>query len=511
MSVFNVAKYDARVEVFSHNVTFTRVKPDLRRALVDFSRGLMSFSKSYKPNRGFVDIPNKVYAASNPGRTFFRFHRHQLEELMAYLERRGYKESRFEMVNEPPFRPVEVEFNSISGKEPRDYQIDTIEFFKSPGSCKVTTLQTGKGKSFILLNAIKQIGVRTLIAIPGKYVYKWKGDVLEEFDMKSRDLMVIRGAKALISAINLGLSGELTAKIIIITSTTLYNFYKAFEHNKGGDYPCHPNDLMRVLGVGLKAIDEVHENLHLNFKQDLYTHVDKTIVLSATLENDDRFIESMMELAYPHRCRFNALEYDKYIAVTAIEYTVDDLDRFKYMGKNKMYSHNVFEQSILADKDRSEAYFGMIQKLVDDQFAAKWLDGLKYLVFCSSIEMCTALAEYIRPFYSNWTVRRYTGDDPDEYLYESDLVITTLKSAGTAVDIPNLDSALLTVAVGSKQLNEQAKGRLRKIKLYPDRTPRYFYLVACNIPKHVEYHQRKVTSFTGRVLSHKTLSSKFRI
>jgi superfamily II DNA or RNA helicase len=392
-----------------------------------------------------------------------------------------------------------------------DYQRATIDFFKDSGHSKVTTLQTGKGKSLIFLHTILEMGKRTLLTIPGMYVYKWKGDILEELDMRSHDLMIIRGADALISAINLGKAGELKAKIIIVTSTTLYNFYKDHKNGEAEKYGCHPQDLMEVLGIGLKGCDEVHEKFHLNFIQDLYTNVAKTVSLSATLDTDDRFINDMLHLAFPPECRINALDYDKYIDVYAIEYGIENVDNLRYMGGNKMYSHTTFEQSILKTKKRTNAYLNMVQSIVDDRFIAVYEKGIKCAIYASSVEMCTALADYIAAIYPTLTVRRYVSEDPDEVLYESDVVVTTHLSAGTAVDIPNLDVVILTVALGSKQRNEQVKGRLRKHKVFTHRTPKFYYLYARDIDKHKEYHERKKENFRGKVLTHKELISTFKV
>ena len=57
------------------------------------------------------------------------------------------------------------------------------------------------------------------------------------------------------------------------------------------------------------------------------------------------------------------------------------------------------------------------------------------------------------------------------------------------MDIPQLTTAILTVAVNSSVSNIQGFGRLRPLK--DGRTPIFVYFVCTDVPKHIEYHERK--------------------
>ena len=57
---------------------------------------------------------------------------------------------------------------------------------------------------------------------------------------------------------------------------------------------------------------------------------------------------------------------------------------------------------------------------------------------------------------------------------------------------------LMTVAVGGIQLSEQILGRTRPIKLYPDEDPRFYYLTAANIPKHMDYDRAHIREFKDK-------------
>jgi len=373
------------------------------------------------------------------------------------------------------------------------------------------------------LKAAEAGGVLTAIVVPGKYVYKWGGDVQETLGLTEDEITVIRGSKSLIKTIQAAKDGTLDTKFIIISSTTLYNYYKAYE--KGWkvekvvdgvttvevvEYGCDPTELYQLLEVGLRIIDETHENFHLNFKQDLYAHLVKGIYLSATLVADDPFTNRMLEIAYPSYGRYTGTVYDKYIAVEALFYTIDKVNKFKCINRRKQYNHVLFEESIMKDRERLKAYCNMAYQIVKTDFLDGYEAGQRMLIFCATKELCTLMSEYLRGRITDIVVSRYIGEDANEILYESDLTVTTLKSAGTAVDIDGLKRVLMTTAVSSSQQNLQALGRLRRMKNWPDETPKFSYLVASNIPKHLEYHYRKVETFNGKAKNQKVLQTNFR-
>jgi len=353
---------------------------------------------------------------------------------------------------------------------------------------------------------------RTILVVPAKYITegKWIGDITKTLNVPREKLCVVKGSKAMRALIDLGLADALEYDFIIISATTMYNFYKAYEEGKLEEegYNCDPDELYTVTKTGLRVIDEVHENFHLNFTQDLYGHVAKTIYMSATLVSDNAFINSMLEVAYPVGERITP-DYDgKYIACTALTYRCNKVELLSHK-RRKMYSQMLFEASILKKKFRSEAYAEMIYDIVLNEYISIREPGQKMMIFADTIEMCTYLTSFIKPRLTDLTVNRFVGEDPDEYLYESDVIITTPKSAGTAVDIKGLKVTLLTSAIGSRQLNAQILGRLRKLRGFEDNVPRFFYLVCEDIDSHVKYHERKLATFSDKVKTHRTLQTAY--
>lgn len=503
-------KPEIRLDVYSHNVKVTRFSLRGMEALLAFCRSLAEYGLKMVGYKKFIRQMLRVYASATKDRKEFRFHRNSLDELIAHLKDWGYRDEQIKIVYHGLYVPKKAKFTMAKGLKPRDYQVPIIEYMAERNKVgkpdtKIITLQTGRGKTYCLLSALEKIGQRVALVIKGMYVEKWVKDVRDAFNLKPGELMVVRGSKDLRALIDLAKAGELEAKFIIITNKTLYNYLKHYERNKNKDkrYGCNPEDLYKTLEVGVRAIDEVHQDFHLNFRLDLYSNVPKTISLSATMVSDDNFMNRMYEIMFDPDIRFKDIAYDKYIAVKALFYRASNIRAIRYMGKRRNYSHVVFEQSLLGRPKLLQKYLDMIVEIIDISYKRKKEPGQKMLIFCATVDMCTVVAKYLKGLYKDLDVRRYVAEDNYEDLLEADISVSTIKSAGTAVDIPDLRVCLLTDALSSRQANEQTVGRLRRLKRWPDTTPEFLYLVCEDIPQHIRYHNHKETFLADKVLSHK--------
>jgi hypothetical protein len=213
----------------------------------------------------------------------------------------------------------------------------------------------------------------------------------------------------------------------------------------------------------------------------------------------------MQELMYPSSTRFNGLELDKYIEAVAYLYHIqpDRAYRTEEYGQST-YSHGAYEKSILKNREFTHHYFRMIKGIVDTTYMQSRKPGEKFAIFVSSIAMATALTNFLSEEYPKVDVRRYVEDDEYKNLLEAEIRITTVLSGGTAHDIPNLVGLLLTISIDSIQANIQVMGRLRKLE-----SQVYFYYMACmDIPKQMQFHERKAGMLAERAKSLKIVLSK---
>lgn len=508
---------EMRLDVYSHNVKVSGFTRPGKEVLLEYCRSLAQYGLTrvgHGRNSRFVNAMLRVYTAVTADRAEFRFHVHQLNDFLDHLAANGYPKHRLDIHFHLPKPGAAVAFKMNEKFVPKDYQVPVIDYMVSEGHSKVVTLQTGKGKTFCALSATVKLATRTMLVIKGMYVDKWIEDVKDALGLKPGELMTVRGSAHLKALIQLAQAGELEAKFIICTNKTMYNFLQTYEKFNGemADYGCSPAEFYETCGIGLRIFDEVHQDFHLNYRQDLYTHVPKTISLSATLVSDDPFMNKMYGIMFPQGMRFAGIAYHKYIAATALTYRFFEPNRVRYKSKGRgSYSHVELEEYLMKHKDMLQRYFQMIKHIADVTYIRKAVPGQKLLIFAATVDMCTLLREFLQKQYASYKVSRYVSEDEYENLLSSDITVSTVLSAGTAVDVPGLRIVLMTTALGSRQANDQALGRLRELKDWPDITPEFYYLVCLDIEQHLKYHDMKKENFADKVLSHNTLAMQFKI
>jgi len=359
----------------------------------------------------------------------------------------------------------------------------------------------------IASDAVIKLNYRLGILILPKYIDKWIGDVKDLTNVDDEDIYIVRGGNSLIDLME---EENPTYKIIIFSMRTVANYIKQYEETVF-TYPVEPGRLMEHLGIGTLLNDETHQEHHALFKASLYFEVRKLIGLSATLVSNQADVNAMYQILLPDKKRIsNLLEYEKYLNVKAINYRLEFTRGIQYQ-RQQGYSHNLYEQSIMRNNVLLRDYIDMILYYIAEGYISRRKQGEKLLIFAASIRMCTILRNYVSDVYKNLDVRRYVEDDPYENLMEGDIVITTVLSAGTAIDVANLITVIQTISISSLQSNLQAAGRLRKLK---DREVWYYYTYTRDIDKQYKMHKdrRQAIQHTTKeylnVEYHKTLKVK---
>jgi LAGLIDADG-like domain len=364
--------------------------------------------------------------------------------------------------------------------------------------------------TYLGLYSLRELGVRFALVIQGKYIDKWISDVEQAYGDEKGALMVVRGIPQLRAVMELAREKAFNARVLIISSKTMQMYLKYYEQYGVDDFlPVAPMDLYKHLGIGARLIDEVHQDFHCNFRQDLYTHIPLTISLSATLEPDQKFIESMYRIVWPVGTWAPEMEYHKFIAVKALFYRFKSLDGIKWLNFMRQYNHAEFEKSILKKPRVLSAYTDMIVDIVQKAFIEKMERGQRLIVFVGTVHMATILADLLANLHPHLLVNRYVSEDDYEDLLAADISVSTLQSAGTAVDIVNLRITLMTTALSSKQSNIQVLGRTRPLKDWPDVTPEFYFLTALDIDKQMQYANEKKDKLSGKVLSFQELRTDY--
>ena len=498
-----------RVELYSHHFTVYTTTPQLRAACADLTRGLVEWTFERVPGPGkprFERRPTRVFASATSDRSEMRFNINLLDTFKNYCVSNGIPADSIEWVTVPLYEPEPISLKWISPKQPYPDQIAPIEYLAQPldqpPNSRVVCAMMGSGKGLMAVQAFLRLGVRVAIVVRAQYLEKWAEELAEFLELKPGDLMVVQGTKAFVSMLNLALAGELQSKILLISNKGIQLYFKNYEHNHDtfdAMYPVRPEDFYRVLKVGVRLIDEVHLDFHLNFKQDTYAHVPVTMGLSATIDSDNPMLNRMYRLMWPINTRGPEMAYTPYIAVRCLWYSAHSPGQLRYTNFKKQYSHVEFENCIMRNRQMFKHYLKIPELVVRTKYVADHEPGQKMLIFCSTIAMCTEVVAHLKAQFPQFKIARYVGEDEWEQLHNNDIVVSTIQSAGTAVDIRNLRYTLMTVSLSSKQTNQQVLGRLRKLKDFPDVTPEFMYTACTNVGKQVEYAVAKKEKLHGKV------------
>ena len=388
---------ELKITLASHFFKITHITPRARPAIEAFARTLVQYGWQRERNK-YVKAALRVFAIASMDRSEYRFHINQLRMFEQTISSFSITSDMIAYETLPIPEAVSVDFTLQDGWHLRDYQEPAVEYLLSNEApiSKFISLQPGRGKSLISMWAMSILGLRTLIVVKPMYLEKWVEDINRTYKINPGDIVVIKGSSQLMTLLTLAKNNELTAKIILISSKTIANwitFYNKFMYEtlmKG--YECIPEDFCKTIGAGILLIDEVHQEFHANYKFLLNTNVFRSISLSATLISDDEFITKMYGVVYPKILQYKGDVYKKYVDASAVFFRFREPDRIRHKDNvSKTYSHHLFEQSILRNKEIRNNYLNLIKDIFKGSYIENYKYGQKCLIFCISIDMCLSL------------------------------------------------------------------------------------------------------------------------
>jgi len=507
-----------KLEIFTHFIKVSHFDAIVREAL---KRYCVDHLAQWGPNPSGVQTIQCVYVSSHADRRVFRFHRNELRDILQVLNSVGYSEQKLEIVTHPLTRPKSI----YHRKNPKDNRVlrpeqeELVNYLLKPpmegwAPTKLIEMQTGGGKGLTALTAIERLGTRCLLFIKPMYIDKWVAEIKEAFQIKKGNIIVVRGSDGLKSLFAIP-SHELKAKFIVMSIPTFRNYLAHWEANNGQDqeeYGVNPEEFYSALGIGVKLMDEVHQEFHAVYRSELFTHCPLSIGLSATVESDKPFINNRAETLWPYFIRPPKIEHNKYIIVKNLWYHFQNRQHCPNFETFMGYSHILFEKWAMKKNSRLLNFYTMIEDVLNRKHVLRAQPGQKAVIFCATKLMCTYIAEQLSAAFPSKNVKRYIqGDSYQKNLIESDITVTTLKSAGTAVDVPNLKTCICTVAVSSKQANEQAIGRLRVLRNYPGEHPEFYFLSCQDIERHRIYAYDKARKLHGKILDYEHVDTAYKL
>jgi hypothetical protein len=515
-------QYAMHIEVYSHGFRVSRFDDNIRRLLVELCRKYALYESERDQNGHYVTSIKTVFAAATITRDQYFFHRNILEDFYEHMLFHGIRPEQIRRTDRPMYLPAKTNLIwQATEIEFYGYQNDIIEFSDKPEPrTKMITLQAGKGKTLSLLGFINHAQLRTALIMKPMYTKQWKKEILKVFEIEKGDFYFVKGSEALKDLIMMAKTDpDFNPGIILISNATyriFLRYYFDHPHTCADVFGCNPWEFFEILRIGILGLDEAHQEFHANFLTHCVSNVYKYVAMSATMVSGKPGMNKFYRIMFPPDTYAPKPPLVKYIDVISVFYRFDRPDHVRYLLKNR-YNHGQFEKSIMKRKRMLLNYCKMTGDMVKYQFfeTAEYKPGQKILVFCDLVAMCTHVQEHLQQMFPTKKVVRFCGSvDPESNLYDddNDVIVTTLKSCGTARDIANVMVCLCTVATNDLQQSEQLIHRLREPKVgsrWFGVTPRFIFLINRDNEKHLRYYEERHKQLRHVVKNFNQLSSNF--
>lgn len=502
-----------QTKIIKYSHFFKVVNPtyQIKSLIHNFIRPLVIFERVKPVGEKARFMPTKVFSSRTADEKEYRLHINQFKDFITYLHENHIAVSEIPVETVEMYKPARLKWPVKITKQPRDYQIkpiDRIVHLTTGYRAVLLGLPTGTGKTFSGLYGCYKVGTRVAIIILPIYIEKWVEDIQTNLGVDPKSIMIVQGSQHLAGLIDLAKNNQLSCDYIIISTVTMRMFIEKYDENPVDcldQYGIFPYDLYKVCQVGQILIDETHQHLHAVFKIHLTMHVPQLTTLTATLITDQPVIKKVHDLMYPKECRYDELLMKKYINAIAIDYSYRDFQYRKIRTTDfgsTTYSHTAYEKSIMRNDRNLSGYLDMIGYFITNSYMKERKEGDKFILFVATIKFGEVVIGYLKQMYPDLIINRYMEKDPLSNIAEADGIVSTIVSAGTAIDIPNLTHVFMTVNVNSPVANAQSLGRLREIK---EKEVYFYYFYCRDIKKHVDNNWNRKIVFADRVKTLKEL------
>ena len=500
------------IDIYPHYFSIKKPDQPIMVIILGVASDYTKFGQKYDYNlKKRVWYPEKTFALCIKNGEEFRFHIGQWQHFKEHFEKGIIREDRYDIRWHGASKAAALDKEIRSGWVLREDQVKGSEFILStPEDSRrpLLSMPTGTGKTSTSLITAKQIGHRIAAVVLSRFSDKWRKDIEEIYDVKTSDICVIRGGDALLDASHWVSSGAvektpLPAFFVISIETLMVWIKKYMEDPRSRElqaYGCKLDDFFESLGIGTIIVDEVHMSMHQVYSVYCFLKTPWIINLSATVLSKDPTIQRIQKMMFPRYLRFEEIKMEKYITCHPCAYQIRDLGLCKVQTterNDERYSHGAFERSIFATRILKESYVSMILGLIKSDYVDRYMNKDKLIVFVYQQSTAEYLRDRIRIAYPDYDTRTYLQWDPYENIIQADIIVTTIVSAGTALDIPNLRVAIQTISVASPVANIQNLGRLRKLK---DRDVHFLYIYCTDIAKQVDFHNERLELFKPRTV-----------
>lgn len=358
---------------------------------------------------------------------------------------------------------------------PRDEdQVEALKFAIGKGVYKDTlsksqlsiNLNTGKGKTYVAIGTMSVFQIKSVIITYSVNILKqWKSCILEYTNIAEKEIYNIDGSGSIYRLKTKSEKEINDIKVFLVTHSTIQSYCNA----NGWD---SLNDLFSYLKIGMKFYDEAHKNFDNMCMIDFFTNVYKTYYLTATPARSQTDENRIYQAAFKNIYAIDLFHQDTdphthYIAMryySRPEPQIISKCKNKYgLDRNKYVNYIVHnERFLMMSTVVLDFIFRNVLKSIDD----------KLLIYIGTNQSISEFYTWLSQAYpgTRGNVGIYTSmvsDEDKAYALTRQIILTTTKSAGDAIDIKGLKCTLLLAEpFKSEILARQTLGRTRDSNTY---------------------------------------------
>lgn len=395
-----------------------------------------------------------------------------------------------------PVENMTHQFNALV--DPRDHiQEESIKFLQEDEHQLGLNLYMGLGKTMCVSFAATKLSEKTIVITPSESIKnQWINTFMKMFDYISKNIMNIASSN-IITGIMLDEISIRDTCIFLVNHQTLHSYM-----SQVGGYEFHK--FFKKIGVGIKVYDEAHLNFANILLIDFFTNTKRTWYLTATFDRSDKTESACFKRAFQSVITYGETQSYDVIDKHVIYHVVNINSRIDQKNRARLLAYPGFT----ASKYGKYAFFGddnqtMYKTILHILNLTKDVEG-KILIFVPIIDAVDEVVSKLKKDFSCKSVAAYHSripKDEKESAEKKDIIVSTIKSAGTGRDVPGLRIVINTEALASKVVATQVIGRLRPYA--KDKDTYFFDCVDTAIANCVYYWRarfKKIDTLVKKVL-----------
>ena len=387
---------------------------------------------------------------------------------------------------EPKRKNVAIKLNYTPRNEVQRKAIESLRDSKYSKNAyqKMLCLNTGDGKTYCAVNYIATSARIPMIFIDKENLAnQWKERIIEYSSVTEDQIYYISGKKSIDKLFTMKKIDIKKYKFFIASHKTIKAFMDIDPENI--------QSLFNKLDISVKIFDEAHLEYEKIFRIDSNTLCPSlylTATPSRTNRSEDMVFQNIIYSIFKFTSDSNKIKNkgEKYHRVIICKINTKPSEEVvATLAKASMRrGFNVPAYSKYILEDKYDEYYKYIHDILFNITLAKGAINRKTVILIKQKNLVDKIydslhEDLIDKYNINITIGKfYSGLSKDlkEQALESDIIVTTDSSMGTAIDIKGLECIISTIPTSSPVLTTQMLGRLRQLD---NKEVLYFDIVDC--------------------------------